>query len=185
MKKRRIIKRALGAIGIASYAYDVSPDEYQDALDIMDGMSAQWASKINTGYIFPADGVESDPDDEAGIPDSAYNLYWSNLAVNLAPGYGKTLSAWLVKLAKDSYDDFILNGVSIPQRRFPTTMPIGHGSGRSVRDNPFFYRCGCGSCGTDCTGCLMPIACYDPMDGLGQTVQALDINLTYQVPEAL
>jgi hypothetical protein len=106
-----------------------------------------------TGYIFPADGVESDPDDEAGITDSAFPMTYTNLALRLAPGYGKTVSAWTVKSAKDSLDRYLLNNLYVPQRCLPGTMPAGHGSGRSVRDNPYIWACGCGN---SCADPLLP-----------------------------
>lgn len=184
MKKRRILKQALTEIGIASYAFDVGPEEYQNALAIMDGMAAEWYPRITVGYIFPADGVESDPDDEAGIPEYAFPLFYSNLAQRLAGGYGKTLSAWTVKLAKDSFDNALLNNLTIPQRCLPSTMPIGQGAGRSVRDNPYVWGCGCGS-GCAVGTCLTPIACYNPLDGLAPVVNELDMNLQYQLPQEL
>lgn len=186
MKKRQIADEAFAEIGIASYAFDVSAGEIVIAIRRLDGLAAQWYPQgIAAGYIFPAAGEFSDPDDEAGIPDAAYTMYYTNLALRLAPTYGKTISAQTLLMAKQAIEDFRLGVTSIPERCYPSTMPVGHGSGRSVRDNPYMYTCGCGSCGSDCSGCLMPIACYDPMDGLGQTIAELDINLNYQLPQEL
>ena len=158
MKKRRILKQALTEIGIASYAFDVTADEYQSALSVLDGMAAELFPTHQTGYIFPADGEESDPDDEAGISESAFPMFYSNLALRLAPGYGKTVSAWTVKTAKDSLDRFQLNGLTIPQRCLPGSLPVGQGANRSVRDNPYVYQCGCGNNCADSSSCSMAIA---------------------------
>lgn len=185
MKKRRILKQALTEIGIASYAFDVTAEEYQSALAVMDGMAAELFPTHQTGYIFPADGVESDPDDEAGITESAFPMFYTNLALRLAPGYGKTVSAWTVKAAKDSLDRYQLNNLTIPERCLPGTMPVGQGAGRSVRDNPFIWACGCGSICADGSSCLSRIACYNPLDGLAPVVNELDMNLQYQLPQEL
>lgn len=186
MKKRQIADDAFAEIGIASYAFDVTAGEIVIAMRRLDGLAAQWYPQgIAAGYSFPAAGEFSDPDQDAGIPDSAYTMYYTNLALRLAPTYGKTISAQTLLMAKSSIEDYRLGVTSIPERCFPSTMPVGKGSGRSVRDNPYFYQCGCGSCGLDGSACLMPIACYNPLDGITQIVQELDINLNYQLPQEL
>jgi len=91
--KRQIITQALEEIGIASYTFDVEPDETQSALRRLDAMVAAWnAQGIQLGYPLVSDYMASDLDDATAFPDWAVESATLGLAVRLAPSYGKQVS---------------------------------------------------------------------------------------------
>ena len=91
--KRQIIAQALEEIGIASYTFDVKPEETQSALRRLDAMVAAWnAQGIQLGYPLVSDYLTSDLDDATAFPDWAIEAATLGLAVRLAPSYGKQVS---------------------------------------------------------------------------------------------
>lgn len=99
--KRDIIGAAYEAIGIADYDFDLQPEEYQIGLRKLDGMLALWAlSGIRIGYAGTSDG----PDVDANIPQWAYEALYLNLAVRIAPGFGKVPSQEVKSQALTAYN---------------------------------------------------------------------------------
>jgi len=99
--KRDIVNQAFEEIGLASYVFDLQPQQLESALRRLDNMMATWNGKgIRLGYPLPSSPADSDLDQVTGVPDSALEAMATNLAVRIAPMFGKTVSPDTKTIAK-------------------------------------------------------------------------------------
>lgn len=138
--KRQLIDQAFSELGIAGYTFDIEPEEVQDALRRLDSMLATWRGKgINIGYAFPSSATASDPDDASGIPDSANEAVYLNLAIREAPGRGKQVSTDTRRAARDAYDSLLWMAAQPISQQLPNTLPRGAGNKPwGTTSRPFF-----------------------------------------------
>jgi hypothetical protein len=109
--------------------FGITPDEEARALKRMDAMVATWAAKgVRIGYAFPSSPSASKLTDLAGIPDSAAETIFLNLAKRMAPGYGKQLNPETVAAARDGYDTLLWAAAMPPEQQLPHTMARGAGA---------------------------------------------------------
>lgn len=127
--KRQLVDSAFEEIGLASYVFDLSPEQLQSAVKRLDAMMATWAEK---GILvsFP---VSANPDDGAlaqdtGIPDYAAEAIYINLAVRLAPTVGKTVSPETKAAAKAAYDALVTRFAIPNQQQYSAGLPKGAGA---------------------------------------------------------
>lgn len=138
--KRDFVTGAFSEIGMADYVYDLTPDQLNDAMLKLDRMIAMWNGRgIRLGWPIPG-GTDADLDEETDAPDSAWEAVTTNLAVRLAPGYGKQVMQETKTVAATSYNELIARSVQSPPMRFPTTLPLGAGNKPWVYDQPFFVE---------------------------------------------
>ncbi len=142
--KRQFITEALTEIGLGESVHDATPEELTSALRRMDSMMAEWNSKgIRLAYPLFDNPADSELDGSTGVPDSANNAIITNLAIQIAPSYGKIVSRDTKVAAKKGYTNVARSsGVTSPlQKQLPDTMPISAGakSGRNSRD-PFIRK---------------------------------------------
>jgi hypothetical protein len=89
--KRELILSAFSELGLAAYAFDLQPEQLQEALRRLDAMLATWAGKgIRIGYA-GGNGM-GEIDTESTIPAWAQDAVTLGLAIRIAPAYGKTPS---------------------------------------------------------------------------------------------
>jgi hypothetical protein len=137
--KRQFINKAYGVIGLASYAYDLTPEELQDAMTTMDSMMATWNAKgIRLGYPIPSSPENSDLDDETNVPDAANEAIYLNLAIRIALGKGKVVLPDTKIIAREAYKSALMHTSEVIEKQMPETMPLGagHKSWRS-RSGPY------------------------------------------------
>lgn len=137
--KGQLANEALGELGLADYVFDLSPEERQKAIRRLDSMMATWeALGIKLGYQTPgADG--SKESDDSGLPDTAIETVFLNLAARLAPSYGKQLSADSRRSARQGFDILLVDAAQPGQQQQLSTMPIGAGARHQrVTYRPFF-----------------------------------------------
>ncbi len=137
--KRQFVTAAFEEIGLASYVFDLQPEQLQSALRRLDSMMADWNGKgIRLGYPIPGSPQFSALDEPSEVPDSANEAIITNLAIRIAPSYGKAVSANTQATAKDSYNTVLARAVRPGQMQLPSTMPAGAGNKPwRVYDNPF------------------------------------------------
>ena len=59
--KRQIVEQAFEELGLATYVFDMTPDQFDSALKRLDAMIAEWSIKgINLGYPITADPENSE-----------------------------------------------------------------------------------------------------------------------------
>lgn len=137
--KRQFVAAAFEEIGLASYVFDLSPEQLQSAMRRIDAMMADWNGKgIRLGYPLPNSPQDSDLDEPTLVPDWANEAIITNGAVRLAPGYGKVVMPETKAVAKDSYNTLLQRATMPPEQQLPATMPAGAGNKPwRVYDNPF------------------------------------------------
>jgi len=138
--KREIINQAFEEIGLAGYVFDLQPQQLEGALRRLDAMMATWNGKgIRLGYPLPSSPADSDLDQETGVPDNAIEAMVLNLAVRLAPGFGKTVSPDTKGNAKRAYNEIVANSaMPIEMQLGSQTIPSGAGNkGWRYYNNPF------------------------------------------------
>lgn len=140
--KREFVTQAFDEIGLASYAFDLTPDQMQSALRRLDTMIAAWnALGIRLGYPLPSNPQDSDLDEQTNVPDSSNEAIYTNLAIKLAPSYGKQVMPDTKMTAKESYNTLLSRAAMPIEQQLPGTMPSGAGN-KSWRnyDTPFLRR---------------------------------------------
>lgn len=127
--KRELINQAYDEIGLANYAFDLSPDQQATAMRKLNSMMATWNAKgIRLGYPIPTSASGGDLDDDSAIPDSAIEAVYQNLAIRIAGGIGRVAPNELKTSAKEAYLA-LLNLHSVPMERHLTTdLPLGAGN---------------------------------------------------------
>jgi hypothetical protein len=137
--KREFVLQAFRKAGLAAYVFNLTPSQLQAALVDLDSMMATWNFKgIRIGYPLPSSQSASDLDDETNVPDSANEAIYTNLAIRIAPDFGKAVMPNVYQTAKASYDG-LLSLANMPmEMQLPGTMPAGAGNKpwRNT-DNPF------------------------------------------------
>lgn len=127
--KRNFVYGAFEELGIASYAFDLTPEELEGALRRLDAMLAEWNAKgLRLGYPIPGSPMDSDLDEPSQVPDSAYEAIITNLAVRLAPSYGKAVSPDTKATAKAGYNTLLSRACFPPEMQFPGSLPSGAGN---------------------------------------------------------
>ena len=125
--KREIVEAAFEEIGLASYTFDLSPEQLQSAMRKLDRMAAVWNNRgVRLGYPLPSSPSGSDLDDDTNVPDSANDALILNLAIIIAPSLGKVVSPDTKAAAKSALQG-LMNKSAFPiEKRLPS-MPAGAG----------------------------------------------------------
>ena len=132
--KKQIIEQAFEEIGLASYIFDLTPDQLNSALRRLDLMVASWQTKnIQIGFPLPTFPQNSNIDQEIDTPMNANEAVVLNLAVRLAPAYGKVVSPDTRATAKVLYDQLLIDAAFPSEQQYPNTLPIGAGYKRTDR----------------------------------------------------
>lgn len=126
--KRQFVEAALEEIGIASYAFDVNSDQLQSAVRRLDVMLETWnAQGIRIAYEIPTEPENSSLDTGSGVPDSANEAIITNLAIKLAPSYGKSVSVDTKITARKAYNALLSLNSAPLEMQLPGTLPRGAG----------------------------------------------------------
>lgn len=138
--KRQLIDEAYGELALQGYVFDISPEEQQTALRRLDTMMATWEARgVRVGYPFPSSPDDSDLDEDSGLPSSAVETVYLNLAIRLAAGKGKQLSVDTRRTAGQGYDTLLWAAAQPIPQQLPNTLPRGAGNKPwGAIDRPFF-----------------------------------------------
>ena len=136
--KRQFVEQAFDEIGLASYIFDLQPEQLQSALRRLDTMMATWnAQGIRLAYPLPSNPQDSDLDQETDVPDSAYEAIYTNLAIRIAPSFGKQVAIEVKTTAKQAYNVLLQRATYPIEMQLPRTMPAGAGQKPWRVDDPF------------------------------------------------
>ena len=108
--KRDIIQKAYGELGLGSDPLDIPAGEMQDAMHALDALMFRWATLgivFDPAYPQPATMRGGDLDDTSNVPLGANEAVYLNLALRLAPSFGKTPSPDTKKDARRAYSDLL------------------------------------------------------------------------------
>jgi hypothetical protein len=133
--KRQLVEAAMAEIGLASYAFDLLPEQRELALRRLDSMMAEWNTRgLRLGYPVPDNPADSDIDQDSNLPDAAWEAVITNLALKMAPSYGKQVNPETKITARHSLNT-ILARASMPAEMKLPAMPAG--AGNKMIDDPF------------------------------------------------
>jgi hypothetical protein len=138
--KRQLCNEAFAELGLASYEFELTPEELQSAVRRLDSMMAEWQQRgINLGYSLPGSPDGSDLNADSGLPDYAASAVYLGLACKLGPQFGKTVTQETKTAAKAAYDPLLWAAAMPTQQQYPSTLPVGAGN-RAWRwsTRPFF-----------------------------------------------
>lgn len=127
--KRDLVVQAFEEIGYASYIYDAMPEQLESVLRRLDAMMASWNAKgIRLNYPLPSAPDQTSLDQNSGLPDSAYEAVYLNLAVKISPSFGKQVSQETKIAAKQAYEAMLIKACIPEQMQFPNSLPAGAGN---------------------------------------------------------
>jgi hypothetical protein len=127
--KRQFISQAFHEIGLASYVFDLSPEQLNTALLSLDSMMASWNAKgIRVGYPLSSNPESADIASDTGVPDAANEAIYLNLALRLAPAYGKTVSPDTKFSAMVAYQGLISKVAKPIEKQYDGMLPVGAGN---------------------------------------------------------
>lgn len=133
--KRQLVEAALAEIGLATYAFDLMPEQRELALRRLDSMMAEWNARgLRLGYPVPDNPADSDIDVNSNIPDAAWEAVITNLAIKIAPAYGKQVSIDTKTTARHALNTILGRAAVPPEMKLPA-MPSG--AGNKTIDDPF------------------------------------------------
>lgn len=127
--KRQIIEDAHAEIGLGIYAFDSDPEQYQLALRRLDSMMSEWESAgIDLGYPGHENPGDSSLDEDSLLENSKIMAVVKNLAVVLAPIYGKQASIHTITSASKAYSDLCSAAIvaASAQYQYPTIAGAGN-----------------------------------------------------------
>jgi hypothetical protein len=103
--KKQVISQAFVELGLADYVFNLSPEQWNTALLQLDSMMATWNGK-GIRIRYPIEPVPQDMqlDSDSGLPDYAVEAGYLNLALRIAPSFGKQPSQETKVAAKDAYN---------------------------------------------------------------------------------
>jgi hypothetical protein len=125
--KGDLVKAALNEIGLASYNFDAGAEETESALQELDLMMAEWES-IGIRLFYPYSGTAngSSLDEDSGVPLSAVGAIKTNLAILIAPSYGKIVSPRTLSTAKNGLNRLMIRSSQPPEMQLGK-IPKGAG----------------------------------------------------------
>lgn len=133
-----VIKSALQEILKQASEAPLEPDEQRDAILYMNRFMTQIAAQgIALGYT-----IVTSTTDEITIPDGAINGLVFNLAIRLAPQFGKIVDQTLRDNARDGIDAMRHIAVKKGRTFFPSTLPRGSGNEDTHTDRHFYREQG-------------------------------------------
>lgn len=139
--KRQFVSSAFEEIGLASYAFDLQPEQFESAMRRLDAMMADWNGKgIRLGYPLPGSPQDSDLDEQTLVPDSAFEAIICNLAIRLAPSFGRQVMIETKTTGKQAYDVLLQRATFPLEKQLPAQMPSGAGNKPWRYDNPYVRR---------------------------------------------
>lgn len=125
--KRQLIEAAHAELGLADYVFDLPSEQLQLALRRLDAMMADWNGMgLRLGYAIPGSVEGGDLDTEAGVPDRAWEAIVTNLAIRLAPSFGKQVAAETKATAERGLN--MLLGKVLPPEMSLGRIPAGAGN---------------------------------------------------------
>lgn len=126
--KRDIVRQAYEDIGVASYAFDISPEMETAAVRRLDAMMAQWDAKgIRLGYPVSNTSDGSSVEQDSNLPSWAIEAVCSNLAMRVGGTIGKQITPVLSKVAHEGWLQ-VVTQCARPRERRLDVMPAGAGN---------------------------------------------------------
>jgi hypothetical protein len=119
-----IVSGALRHIGVRAAESPLTAAEIQDGMEDLNDMGNEWEeSGIHLGFTSSIDANAT-----LDIPASSLAAFKANLAIRLAPSYGRIITPALANLANISLNALVKSTAFIGDVEFPDTLPRGSGN---------------------------------------------------------
>lgn len=126
--RRQFCEGAFEELGLASYDYDISTNHYTSAMRHLDSLMAEWNAKgLRLSYPIPSTPGGGSLDDETNVPDRAWTAIITNLALRVAPMFGKQVQAETKVMAKQAWNTLVAIS-TIPLEIQMKQLPAGAGN---------------------------------------------------------
>jgi hypothetical protein len=127
--RRQFINAAFEEIGLADYVFDLPPEGMQGAARRLDSMLLDWNARgIRLGPNISGSIAVADLDTNMGIPDSGNEAIITNLAIKIAPSYGKQVSGNTLTAARFGLNTLLGRAAMPPEQRYSQGLPAGQGN---------------------------------------------------------
>lgn len=136
--KRDIVIEAYKRSGLSPNGRNLTAQELQDAMYILDSMMSGWTEDgivFTPVYPQPTTKTGGDLDDATNGQNADNKPMYENLAVNMAEDFGKSLSPRLVGRANVLYNKILARYNAIPQI---SLQGMARGAGAKRPLDPFF-----------------------------------------------
>lgn len=136
--RRQFIDAALEELGLAEYTFDIQPEQYQGAARRLDSMLLDWNGRgLRLGPNISGTAAGADLETDMGLPDVANEAVIANLAVKVAPSFGKTPSPDTKAAARFALNTLFARFTKPIPQRYPASLPLGAGNKPWRLYNPF------------------------------------------------
>lgn len=116
-------------IGLASWSFEMSAEQYASALRQLDAMMAAWNKRgILLGYPLPNNPLDSDLDQDSNCPDEAHEAIYNSLAQRLCPLFGKNAPPEIMRAAHMAYLRLLEDAATPQDMQFNESIPAGQGN---------------------------------------------------------
>lgn len=137
--KRDIIQAAFSELGLASYDYDMQPEDYVNALRRLDNLMAEWSAQdAQTGYDLSSSPTIATIDDELSLILPLVDGVICALAVKLAPSYGKQISPDTKLTATNGFKLALKLSARPPIKRLNVTTSLSGAGNRRRGVSPIY-----------------------------------------------
>ena len=125
---RQFVTSALEELGLAAYAYDMGPEQMRSVAKRYNSMLAEWNTKgIKLGATLYDNPDDIDLDTSSDVPDSANEAIITNLALRIAPMFGKQPMQDTRANAKRALNTLTIDFATPIEMQLPS-MPAGAGN---------------------------------------------------------
>ena len=130
-----IIHDALKKIGAYSVVQKPQKESISQAKNTLNSMLQDWLSRNIDMGVSPLNA----PGDELGEPLDARNGIVANLAVWLAPDFGREIPPTLARNARVGYRSIakLYQKIEIPKKKVSSTLPLGAGNTKRASSQTF------------------------------------------------
>jgi hypothetical protein len=120
----QLLKQSLQEILVQASEAPLEADDYRDAIFVLNSwMAGLEADGVDLGYT-PVDSLS----DVITVPDGAIMGMVSNIAILIAPQYGRPISLELSNKAKKGMATIYRLGQTVAITEYPSTLPRGSGN---------------------------------------------------------
>jgi hypothetical protein len=144
--KKQIILQAYLEIGLGDYIYNLTPEELNNALMVLEMMISEWETLgVVLGYPTAFVPSQADINEDSHIPMHAMSAVCVNLGVRLAVSFGKVLDSGIIGTATNSFSRLLTLFTKPTKMNYNRGMVAGAGNkGLQANLMPFIpWRSGC------------------------------------------
>lgn len=126
--KLQLITGALDELGMSDYLFDSQPQQLQVAAMRLESMIMTWGGQgINIGWNIASNPDNIDLSVDSGLQLIAAEAVMLNLAIRLAPAYGKAVSLETKASAKQAFNQLVMRAAYPRAKQRNNMVPAGAG----------------------------------------------------------